>query len=341
MRLARLVACCSAVVALTVGCQEATQPNPETAAPTENLAAATVSITDLGTLPGGTSSGATGINANGDIVGLAGTATGQEHAVLWRNRRIRDLGTLGGPISQGFAINDAGRAVGWSTKRTGLEQAVIWENGTKTGLGHPNGATYSVAVGVNKAGVIVTTAEIRMATWNGGWHVLTLPAGATSCTATAIDGQARAVGHCSTRTSGIRSFIYDRGVPIDLGSPGNGSIVAATAVSPDGVVVGEFSTDNGTRPFRWKQGRISNLALEGADPTFGPRAINSLGEIAGLIRVGSETHAALFRGGTTIDLGTLPGGSASEATGLNSKGQVVGWSWTETGEQHAVLWRVQ
>ena len=39
-------------------------------------------VTDLGTLPGGTSSGATAINDHGSVVGSA-DASGVEHAFLW------------------------------------------------------------------------------------------------------------------------------------------------------------------------------------------------------------------------------------------------------------------
>jgi probable HAF family extracellular repeat protein len=38
------------------------------------------------------------------------------------------------------------------------------------------------------------------------------------------------------------------------------------------------------------------------------------------------------------DLGSLPGGAASAAHAINNRGQVVGYSSTASGEQHAVLW---
>jgi uncharacterized membrane protein len=41
------------------------------------------------------------------------------------------------------------------------------------------------------------------------------------------------------------------------------------------------------------------------------------------------------------DLGTLPGGKESEAVAINNRGQIIGWSDTRSGEQHAVLWTLK
>ncbi|HEX2646044.1 MAG TPA: HAF repeat-containing protein, partial [Candidatus Dormibacteraeota bacterium] len=42
-----------------------------------------VTVRDLGTLPGGTSSSAQGIDARGLVVGVGTTAAGATHAELW------------------------------------------------------------------------------------------------------------------------------------------------------------------------------------------------------------------------------------------------------------------
>jgi probable HAF family extracellular repeat protein len=47
-------------------------------------------MTDLGTLGGGYSV-AFGINARGQVAGMSRIGSGERHAFLWQNGRIRDL----------------------------------------------------------------------------------------------------------------------------------------------------------------------------------------------------------------------------------------------------------
>ncbi len=69
---------------------------------------------DLGTL-GGASSGAFAINTLGQVVGYSSTSIGSEHAALWSNGVVTDLGTLeAGARSYANAINDEGQIVGVS-----------------------------------------------------------------------------------------------------------------------------------------------------------------------------------------------------------------------------------
>ncbi len=42
---------------------------------------------------------------------------------------------------------------------------------------------------------------------------------------------------------------------------------------------------------------------------------------------------------TVTDLGTLSGGSISQAFGINDTGQVVGYALTSSGSAHAFLWQ--
>jgi probable HAF family extracellular repeat protein len=73
-------------------------------------------MTDLGTLPGGTDCTAYGINAGGQVVGYSDfSGRGGMHAFLYRNGTMLDLGTLGSPTGESsvaYGINAGGQVVG-------------------------------------------------------------------------------------------------------------------------------------------------------------------------------------------------------------------------------------
>jgi probable HAF family extracellular repeat protein len=82
-------------------------------------------ITDLGRLPGGWDSEASGINNSGQVVGFAVNSNWVIRAFLWQSGTgMQDLGTLGGQVSQAFGINDSGQVVGSS------DHAFLWQSGT-------------------------------------------------------------------------------------------------------------------------------------------------------------------------------------------------------------------
>src|SRR5262249_47962016 len=70
-------------------------------------------VTDLGVTAGFDSSYAYGVNKAGDVAGYEWNS-GAEHAFLWHNGVMTDLGTLGGANSVAYGINDADQVVGWS-----------------------------------------------------------------------------------------------------------------------------------------------------------------------------------------------------------------------------------
>jgi probable HAF family extracellular repeat protein len=85
---------------------------------------------DLGTLPGGDYSQATGINAAGQVVGHAITAADHFHAFRWTpTGGMRDLGGLSGEgdviASGAIAVNARGQVVGY-VDFGGVEHAVLW-----------------------------------------------------------------------------------------------------------------------------------------------------------------------------------------------------------------------
>ena len=112
-------------------------------------------MTDLGDLPGGYGSYATGINNAGQVVGQSTAAT-DVRAFLWQNGVMTDLNTVSGVVGTGWrlleanAINDVGQIVGHGWNPLGVPRAFIL-----TPVSVPAPATYSmVGLGVFLLGAV-------------------------------------------------------------------------------------------------------------------------------------------------------------------------------------------
>jgi probable HAF family extracellular repeat protein len=110
---------------------------------------------DLGTL-GGKNCLVTGLSASGCVIGAAHTSEGEQHAFLWKDGTLLDLGTLpGGTQSYANAINDREEIVGSAQIETGDFHAFCWKNGVMTDLGLLPRGSESVACALNNRGEIV------------------------------------------------------------------------------------------------------------------------------------------------------------------------------------------
>ncbi len=115
--------------------------------------AQTYSITDLGTLGGG-SSFAGAINNSGQIVGSSPTAGSTvPHAFLYSGGVMTDLGTLGGSQSTAYDINNNGQVVGAAFTASGDQHAFLYSGGVMRDLGTLGGSV-SQAGGINDSGQI-------------------------------------------------------------------------------------------------------------------------------------------------------------------------------------------
>src|SRR6266567_1160672 len=272
----------------------------------------TYTITSLGGLSGSPFANVTDLSNFGQVVG-----TSANHAFLWENGAMTDLGTLGGSLSAANAINDKGQIVGESTTASGEKHAFLWENGVMKDLGVP-GETSS-AHGINSHGYIVgaiSGKNVRGGAilWkNGGRQSLgdLGPSGSGSTaiaiiwqsgvihdigtlgglhsTANAINIGHQVVGWAEIADQSTAAFFFDNGVMQDLGMlpggvgvPGSGS--QAASVNDGGQVVGMSLDSNGaSRAVIWENGQI--IDLNGAIPGVAgviltrARAINNQGQI--------------------------------------------------------------
>ncbi len=235
---------------------------------------------------------------------------------------VVDLGAIGNGTSRALGINDLGEVVGTSTDSGGTEHAFLWKRGNLIDLGVINHVNPAEAVDINTrsdvAGTILTSTTQQAALFQtNGTTVLPLgtPAGARSSSA---------------------------------GGVNNASQVAGTAQLSNGVQHAvSFTPGGGSRGSTL----VTDLGTLGGRSSFG-NDINDMGNIVGGSDLGSGTEHAFIYASTQFsqqpvpftrarfllqDIGTL--GGLSEATAINDGNQVVGFSATNNGQQHAFLWQ--
>jgi probable HAF family extracellular repeat protein len=268
-------------------------------------------LTDLGALPGASNSSfafsqnvsgqAVGISENGLIDPLTGYP--EVVAVLWeKNGHIRNLGTLGGNASYAQQMNDKGQVVGYALNTIPDSFVNDLEN------------------------------------WNpkitsGASSNLWFPAATQS-----------------------HAFLWENGNMRDLGTLG-GPDSEALYINNRGQIIGESLLDSNPNPpvtapacptvgiptqhaFLWQDG-FTDLGSLGGSCGY-PNWINNAGQVVGTMTLpgDSSNHGFVWDSGTLTDLGTLPGGTNSQAFFINDAGQVVGASeYSASSNEHAFLWK--
>ncbi len=312
-------------------------------------AQSTYTLSELPAL-GGTVGAADSINDKGWIAGYANISGDRtEHAVLWMNGTMIDLGTLGGPNSSiGFpAKNSKGALVGFSQTAASdplhegwnyfcgpsgskplcqgknlVTRGFVWQNGAMTMLSSLGG-NISEAFGINNSGQVIGFAE-------------TSTADSTCARPQVLDYFA-----VIWEPDGTMQALYPY--------PGD-QISAAVGINNNGQVVGgsgpcaSLSPAIGAHAVLWQSGSTSaidlgNLGGSTNNVAFG---INGQGQIVGISALsGNATvHAFLWQnGGPMQDLGALPGDVLSIAYSLNDAGEIVGQSCDANGKCRACLWQ--
>ena len=193
---------------------------------------------------------------------------------------------------------------------------------TVTDLGVLPGGTDSFAAGVNNLGQVVGVSDIphvgskAFLYSNGQMQDLGTLGGQSD--ATGINDAGQIVGWAVTTTGDTHAFLYGNGHMQDLGTLG-GSGSYAGGINGTGQVAGYSYLSNGDiRAFLYSGGQMQDFSAGSFDAAY---AINNVGQIVGQ---GPSGAALLYSGGTTKDLGTLPGGADYHPTGINDAGQVAG-----------------
>jgi probable HAF family extracellular repeat protein len=304
-------------------------------------------VTDLGALPGyHNCSVATSINARGEIVGYsengkidALTGIRQIRAVLWKEGKIKDLGTFGGNHSLVGSINAQGQVTGAALNAipdpfsfydlllgssNGTQtRAFLWKNGHKQDLktlGGPDAEAYFV----NNHGQVI-----------GISYVNSIPNSTT--------GLPTADPFFWTKDLGMN----------DLGTLGGvwgsayflnnkGQVIGYSSLAGDpGACLKSLPNPN-CHPFLWdaakNDGKLLDLTVQSGGVFVKANAINDSGAIAGLGNFSGTLDAALWKDGMVTDLGHVAGDCSSEAFAINSRDQVVGTSLACNGDFRSFLW---
>ena len=310
-------------------------------------------ITDLGTLPGGSRSGASSVNASGQVVGASETSGGGTHAFLYSMGTMTDLGTLGGTNSAAGGINASGQVVGDAFTARSAYHAFLYSGGTMADMGTlvPLDQYYSSANGINASGQVVGDSTVYVLGWHthaflylGGTMAMadlgTLPGG-TDSYASGINASGQVVGGSGVAGGATHAFLYSGGTMTDLGTLPGGTESEATGINDSGQVVGSSGPSfDEEHAFLYSGGTMADLGTLPGGTTSQAYGINASGQVVGWSDNSSGAHHSfLYSGGTMIDLGTLPGASSTSASAINDLGQVVGYCDFSDGSEHAVLWQ--
>jgi probable HAF family extracellular repeat protein len=243
-------------------------------------------VLDIGAV--GASTQSIHINQAGAVAWNAGS-----HALLFRDCSSRDLGSLAGGTTQANALNNSDVVVGKSFKN-GKFHAFSWSNGVMRDLG---GNFNEEATTLNF--------------WND-------VAGVES-----VDGTLAATGvrYADGVAAPMARFLLNppsgfANAPRVVAM--NDSRVVVGSTGPKGSTIAAISFNFGAL---WQ--RLAGVP--GMESSTEPAAINYLGHVAGTAGQGLP-HAFISRDPAlpATDLGTLPGGSLSVASGINRYDRVVG-----------------
>ena len=270
-------------------------------------------------VPGATFTRASGINADGAVVGVYNDGAGKQHGFLLSGGSFTTIDYPGAAGTAALGINSQGDIVGQYTANTSGDpsaiQGFLLQQGTFTQL-NPPGRLGMIAQRINDAGQItgcdhdhdMADSMHGIVYKDGKWSETDM--GMSMGTGLLPDASL-AVGFYNYSTTSGHAYLTSGAGKIFFDFPFAGGS-AAWDISPSGEIVGQYA-DAGTVTHGFL------LIPSAFDPTFG---ITSVAGVAPSFQF------------VTID---YPGATYTQAVGINPRGHIVGSYRDSAGKQHGFL----
>jgi probable HAF family extracellular repeat protein len=296
----------------------------------------------------GAGSWATDINRSGQVAGTMLVSEAQ-HAFLFSNGMLTDIGALSSGYTVAGRMNDLGQVTG--SVSGSWNGGFIYSNGSLVPV---PGANIVSAAGINNAGAVTGTVFVPLPNGDAEYHAYiaahgsftdlgTLPGRLTSG-GYDINSAGHVAGSIAMADGGppnypTNAMLYRNGVMTDLGAGGfMGPWSHASAINDHDQAVGMLGVDfpgNGgdlypTLAFLYRDGMLGTLGGFGPNLSSWAGDINNVGQIVGGGYFGAvgTSHAFLYENGSMLDLNSLidPGSGwvIEDATAINDLGQIAG-----------------
>lgn len=219
---------------------------------------------------------------------------------------------------------------------TALYPAAAQARYTVTDLG-TLGGPWSDAWGINNSGQVVGTASLsdgrcHAFLWQKGLMKDLGTFGGRLSRAFAINDKGQVVGTADVNDTYAKAFLWEKGAMRDL-IPWR-IIEVAQAINNKGDVLISYYSPWAAFIFLYSGGVLTDLYAHGL---YEARGINDAVQIVGR---NTAAEAVLYKDGTIVLLGALPGGVYSAPIAINNSGQVVGISRTADDKWHAFRFNV-
>jgi probable HAF family extracellular repeat protein len=246
-------------------------------------------LVEVGTLGGGYNSLAWAVNDSGEVAGFSTTTTPDDNAMIlqlglpyayqtrafrWKDGRIEDLGTLGGPDAMALGINERGQIIGNSYASSEsstvcglITGGFLWERGKMMNLGSLGGTCTQVSA-INNRGQVVGSsflagdAALHPFLWERGRLFDLGTSGGNFASANFVNEAGDIAGWQTVAGNDgvVHATIWSRGRIFDLGAPGPGQCSYAWGINAHRQVVGltssdcDFGDELSLRAFLWEPG---------------------------------------------------------------------------------------